>query len=51
MSTIEVCKNPFRKRRCDRTDIAMYIIHNNKKKPICSKCWKKIAKSDHEWGD
>jgi len=45
----ETCKNPFRKRRCDNTDIELYIVYNGEKCPICSNCWKKIAKSDLEW--
>jgi len=43
----ETCKNPFRKRRCDNTDIELYIIDS--RIPICHNCWKKISGSDIEW--
>jgi len=48
---IERCLNPFRKRRCDSTDIELYIKYKGERRPICRKCWKKIADSDKEWGE
>ncbi len=48
---IEKCQNPFRKRKCGRTDIELYIWYKGEKLPICRKCWKKIADSDLEWGE
>lgn len=53
------CENPFRKRRCGRTDIAVYIMVKEKRIPICTRCWlgkKKdgsdgLAESDHSWGE
>jgi len=51
-SLIEYCKNPFRKRNKrhkDDTNIALYIMYNNIKYPICYSCWNKIGNSDKEW--
>jgi len=48
---VERCRNPFRKKRCGRTDIEVYIMYKGERLPICSKCWKKIAESDYEWGN
>lgn len=42
----ELCCNPFRKRRCGRADIPVYIMWEGEKLPICSKCWKIIAGKD-----
>ena len=45
----EVCQNPFRKRRCNRTDIVLLLMHNHEQLPICSLCWKKLSEMDwHE---
>lgn len=46
---VEKCLNPFRKRMCGRPDIEVYMMFDNERLPICSKCWTKIAKSDYEW--
>ena len=46
---LHLCCNPFRKRRCGRPDIEVYLMHNNEQLPICSKCWKKI--SEEKWSE
>jgi len=50
LENIEICKNPFRKRRCANPDIELYIRVENETLPICIGCWKKIAEGDQEWG-
>ena len=45
---IDYCKNPWRK-KCNNTDIEVYIFFKNTRKPICRKCWNKIVENDYEW--
>ena len=45
----EVCQNPWKRKKCKNTDIAIYIYYNNRRLPICRSCWKQIARSDKEW--
>jgi len=37
-------------KRCDSTNIVIYIMWKGKKLPLCHKHWAKIAESDKEWG-
>jgi hypothetical protein len=46
----EICKNPFRKSKCESTDIYLYIEYKGDKLPICKKCWDELGDSDYEWG-
>jgi len=45
----EVCQNPWKRKKCGNTDIAVYILYGNRRLPICNSCWRRIAKSDREW--
>ena len=45
----EVCMNPWKRKKCGSTDIAVYILYKGRIIPICSKCWLEIAKSSREW--
>jgi len=47
----EKCGNPWARRPCGRRDIAVYIIVNGEKIPICHECWRRIANSNREWGE
>lgn len=49
MAETEECGNPWKK-KCNNTDIDVYIYYRDGKIPICRECWTKIAKSDREWG-
>ena len=46
-----MCQNPFRKKKCPNQDVEVIIRYKGENLDICSKCWKKIAKSDLEWGE
>ena len=49
----EICENPFRKRKCENTDIQLYIIYKDHKLPVCRKCWIQLSEGrykDKEWG-
>jgi len=50
MSRSERCRNPWNG-KCRNTDIEVYILYKGLKRPICSRCWSKIAKSNIEWGE
>jgi len=45
----EICQNPWKRKPCENTDIAVYIQYNGRILPICMECWKRIAKSKREW--
>jgi hypothetical protein len=45
----ETCQNPFRKRKCENTDIQLYIVIKGETIPICHNCWNRIADSNYEW--
>ena len=45
----EVCQNPWKRGKCNSTDILLYIYYKGRLLPICSECWSKIAKSNREW--
>jgi len=45
---MEHCRNPWNK-ECKNTNIEVYIFYRGKKRPICRRCWSKIAKKDLEW--
>jgi hypothetical protein len=45
---MERCQNPWHK-DCRSNDIEVYIIVKGEKRPICRRCWGKIADKDLEW--
>jgi len=45
---MERCRNPWNK-ECKNTNIEVYIVYNGMKRPICRRCWSKIAKKNLEW--
>ena len=45
---VECCKNPWNG-ECKSMDIEVYIDYKGLLKPICHKCWEKIADEDFEW--
>jgi len=47
-TAVERCMNPWNE-RCSSTDIALYIMFNGKRLPICWKCWKEISSKNIEW--
>jgi len=36
-------------KRCDNTNIAVYIMWKGEKTPVCAKHWNMIARSNREW--
>jgi len=47
----EVCQNPWKRKKCNRTDIAVYIYYKGRMLPICNTCWRQIARTNREWGN
>jgi len=45
----EVCRNPWKRKRCNSIDIAVYIRYRGELLPICRTCWCRIAKLNREW--
>jgi len=48
LSTEERCMNPWNG-KCSSTDIALYIMFNGRRLPICWECWKDISSKNIEW--
>jgi len=46
----ETCRSPLNP-NCGGRDIAVYIVWDGKRLPICHKCWMQIAETDLEWGE
>jgi hypothetical protein len=44
----EKCMNPW-DGECERTDIALYIMHRGRRLPICRRCWNGISAKNIEW--
>lgn len=45
---MEQCKNPWNG-ECKNNDIGVYILFKGAKKPICRRCWSRLADRDVEW--
>lgn len=48
----EKCSNPFKKKKCGKTDIKLYIVVKGVTHPICESCWNEIADGKYrnkEW--
>ena len=45
---MERCKNPWNK-ECKNNDIEVYILVKGAKRPVCKRCWNKIADGNVEW--
>jgi len=45
----EACRNPWKKKPCQNTDIVVTITYRGEMLPICRECWVRIAKSNREW--
>jgi hypothetical protein len=45
---MEHCKNPW-KDECKNNEIELYILFRGEKRPICKRCWSKMADKDQEW--
>ncbi|MEA2089283.1 MAG: hypothetical protein U9O89_00775 [Thermoproteota archaeon] len=48
MSSKERCRNPW-KSECKNTDIELYILYKDERRPICRGCWAKIAEKELQW--
>jgi len=46
----ERCRSPLNP-NCGGRDIAVYIVFDGKRLPICQRCWEQIAETDLEWGE
>ncbi|MEM2111547.1 MAG: hypothetical protein QXX08_06685 [Candidatus Bathyarchaeia archaeon] len=44
----EKCLNPWNK-KCESTDIAIYIMYEGEQLPICRDCWAAISAKNIEW--
>lgn len=44
----EKCLNPWNG-ECGKTDIAIYVMYNGERLPICRRCWEDISTKDVEW--
>jgi hypothetical protein len=44
----ECCRNPWNP-DCGDSDVAIYIVLQSKKYPICRNCWLTISESYLEW--
>jgi len=44
----EVCRNPWKRKKCEDTDIVVYIRYLGRVLPVCRRCWRRIAKSNRE---
>lgn len=47
---VEACRSPLNP-NCGSRDIALYIVYEGKRLPICRRCWEQIAETDLEWGE
>jgi len=45
----KVCQNPWKEKKCKGTDIAVYVLYEERLHPLCWKCWRRIADSNKEW--
>ena len=49
MSLVEKCCNPFLKKKCNSTEVILYITADHL--PICKSCWSEIADKDYVWDE
>lgn len=47
---MEECRSPLNP-HCRSRDIALYIVYEGKRLPICRRCWEQIAETNLEWGE
>ena len=48
LKRMEHCENPWNK-ECKKSDIEVYIQFRGERRPICRRCWSRLADKDGEW--